>query len=134
MSFRANASNREVTAIASCVIASERAVRLGAKCHLFDAVGAVAERIHLSASEHETHRALQGACRQDREDHVVLRAQAAAEAAADKRRDNPDILGLHLEHAAQIALHVLHALRLVIDRELASSCQIAVEVYVSIGL
>jgi len=48
-----------------------------------------------------------------------LRTQPRAERAADKRRHHAHIVRLYLEHAAQIALHVLHALGLVIDRELA---------------
>ena len=73
----------------------------------------------MRACQHEANRALQGTRCQDREHHVVLRTQAAAEGAADKGRDNPNIIRVHLEHAAQVALYVLHSLRLVMDGELA---------------
>src|SRR5262249_22040021 len=50
-----------------------------------------------------------------------LRAQARAESTAHERRHDAHIVGLHVEHAAKIALHVLHALGLVVDRELAAA-------------
>ena len=56
-----------------------------------------------------------GARRQHRQHHFILRAQARAEGAAGKRRHDADIVGLHVEDAADVALHVLHALRLVVD-------------------
>ena len=65
------------------------------------------------------HRALQRQRAQHRQHHLVLRAQARAEAAAHEGRHDAHIVRLHVEHAAEIALHVLHALRLVVDGELA---------------
>ena len=79
----------------------------------------IAQRIHLLPRQHDTHRALQRARREHRQHHLKLRPQPRAETAAHERRHDAHILRLHAEHAAEIALHVLHALGLVVDRELA---------------
>ena len=97
----------------------ERAAGIGAERKTFDGRRAIAEPIHLRAVQHDADRPLQRARSQHRQHHLVLRAQACAETAAHIGRHDADLVRLHLEHAAKISLHVLHALRLVVDRELA---------------
>ncbi len=74
----------------------------------------VAEPIHLLARQDETHRAFQRQRPQHGQHYLILRAEPCAERTADERRYHAQ--RLLVEHAAQIALHVLHALRFVIDR------------------
>jgi guanylate kinase len=76
----------------------------------------VTQSIHLRPRQHDTHRALQRERGEHRQHHLELRAQTRAEPTAHERRHDTYILGLHAEHAAEIALNVLHALRLVVDR------------------
>ena len=111
----------DVTVIASCAIASERSVGFCAELDALDHGGTVAEPIHLLAGQHDTHRALQRERRKHGEHHLILRAQPGAEGAAHERRHDPHIIRLDAEHVAYIALYVLHALRLVVDRELAAT-------------
>jgi hypothetical protein len=81
----------------------------------------VAECVHLRPCQHHAYRALQRACCQHREHDLELRSQARAECATHERRHDPHVLWLQAEHAAHIALNVLHALRFVVDRELAAA-------------
>ena len=97
----------------------ERSVGLGAERHPLDGRGPVTEAVHLLAGQHHPHRALQLQRALHRQHHLVLWAQAGTERTADERRHDAHIVGAEAEHAAHIALHVLHALRLVEDRELA---------------
>ena len=97
----------------------ESSVGVGAELNPLNHRGSVAQYVHLRPRQHDTHRALQRARCEHRQHHLKLRAQARAESAAHERRHHPHILGLHAEHAAEIALDVLHALCLVVDRELA---------------
>ena len=101
----------------------ERSVGVRAERDALDHRRPVAERIHLLARQHDAHRALQRARRQHRQHHLELRAQARAEAAAHEGRHDAHVLRLHAEHAAEIPLHVLHALGLVVDRELAAALE-----------
>ena len=94
-------------------------VGVGAELNPLNHRGSVAQHVHLRSRQHDSDRAPQRARRQHRQHHLKLRAQARAERAAHERRHDAHILGLHAEHAAQIALDILHALRLVIDRQLA---------------
>ena len=98
----------------------ERSAGVRAERDALDHRRPIAQRVHLLARQHEAHRALQRARRQHRQHHLKLRAQARAEAAAHEGRHDAHILRLHAEHAAEILLHVLHALGLVVDRELAA--------------
>ena len=106
--------------MASCVIASSVPSAFAPSSMRWIIAGPVAERVHLLPRQHEAHRAL------------AARAPPAPPAPPDiadagrsrtRRRHNGDMTrtssGFMLEHAAQIALHVLHALGLVVDRELA---------------
>ncbi len=97
----------------------ERAVGLGSERHALDRRRPIAEPVHLLAGQHEPHRALQLLRREHGQHHLILRTQARAERAADERRHDAHIVRVHAEYAADIALHVLHALRLVVDRQLA---------------
>jgi len=85
---------------------------------LLDHRGPVAEDIHLLSGQYEAHRALQCARRQYCQDHLELRPQSRTEGAADKGRHDPHVVRVHLEHAAYVALHVLHALDFVVDSQL----------------
>jgi len=98
----------------------QRAACIGAKCDPLDGRGPVAQPVHLVAGEHETHRTFEPERTEHGQHHLILRAQSGAERAADERRYHADIVRLEPEHAADIALHVLHALCLVVDRELAA--------------
>ena len=97
----------------------ERAAAVGAEREAFDGRGPVAERIHLRARQHDAYRALERARAQHRQHDLVLRAQAGPKAAAHIGRHDANLVRLHIEHAAEILLDVLHALRLVVHRELA---------------
>ena len=97
----------------------ERAGTRSADLDALDHARPVTDLIHLLPAQHEPHRALERARREHREDHLVLRAQARAEPASHIRPDDANVLRLHLEHACDVALHVLHALRLVVDGEFA---------------
>ena len=97
----------------------ERSVGVCAELDLLDHGGPVAEPIHLLPGQHETHRALQCARRQRGQNHLILRTQPGAESAAHERRHDAHVVRLHAEHAADVALNVLHALGLVVDRQLA---------------
>ena len=108
---------------ASCVIASSVPPAFAPMRNALDHRRPVAQRIHLLARQHDAHRALQRARRQHRQHHLILRAQARAESAAHEGRHDAHILRLHAEHAAEIPLHVLHALGLVVDRELAAALE-----------
>jgi hypothetical protein len=99
----------------------ERPVRLRAERDPLDRARPIAERVHLLARQREAHRAPEHKRTQHRQRHVVLRTQARAECAADKERDDAYVVGPHIEDAAQISLHVLHALGLVVNRELAAA-------------
>ena len=79
----------------------------------------MAESVHLLARQHEAHRTLQRAGGEHRQHGLILRPQSRPERAADERRDHAQIVRLQVEDGAEIALHVLHALGLVVDRELA---------------
>ena len=105
--------------MASCVIASSVPSALGTELDPLDHGRPVAEPIHLLPGQHDTHRALQRERRQRGQHHLVLRAQPRAEATAHEGRHDAHIVRLHLEHAAEVALDVLHPLGLVEDRELA---------------
>ena len=98
----------------------ERAAGVGAERDFLDHRRPVADHVHLRPRQHDPHRALQRARREHRQHHLELRAQAGAEAAAHVGRHDAHVLRLHAEHAAEIFLHVLHALGLVVDRELAA--------------
>ena len=119
VSLRANSSYCEVTAIGLMRHRVERAAVVGAERKALDGCRPVAERIHLRAGQHDAHRALERARPQHRQHDLVLRAQAGPKAAAHIRRHDANLVGLHLEHAAEIFLDVLHALGLVVHRELA---------------
>lgn len=99
----------------------ERSARLGAERQPLDAARPVGEPVHLLAREHETHGTLQRLGAEHSEHDLILRPQAGAEAAAHIGRQHAHIVRLHVEDAAQILLHVLHALGLVVDRELAAA-------------
>ena len=79
----------------------------------------VAEPVHLRPGENHTHRALQRERRQRGQHHLVLRPEPRAEATAHEGRHDADTVRLDVEHAAEVALDVLHPLGLVEDRELA---------------
>jgi hypothetical protein len=87
----------------------------------FDARGPVGEPVHLLAGEHETHGALQRLGAEHRQHDLILRPQAGAEAAAHIGRQHAHVVRLHVEDAAEILLHILHALGLVVDGELAAA-------------
>ena len=87
----------------------------------------VAEPVHLLSSQHDPHRAFQRARRERGQHDLILRAQARAEPTTHVGRQDAHLVRLQLEHAADIALNVLHTLRLVENRELAPSFEIAVE-------
>ena len=105
--------------IASCVIASSVPPVVGAERDALNHRGPITQRVHLRPSQHHPHGALQRPRRQHGQHHLELRTQPRAESAAHERRHDAHILRLHAEHAAEITLHVLHALGLVVDRELA---------------
>src|SRR5258708_523762 len=103
-------------------VVGDRFERAGARGAELDALKhgrPVADPVHLLAAQHAPHRALQRARRQQPETRLVLRPQPRAEAAPHIGRHDAHVLGLHLEHAGDVALHVLHALGLVVDGELA---------------
>ena len=58
-------------------------------------------------------------CRKSRQKHLVLWAQAQPERSADKRREHANVLPVVAEHGTQVSLHVLHALCLIVDGEMA---------------
>ena len=95
----------------------QRAVGLRAHGDALDHRGAVAQRIHLLARQHDAHGSPEGARREHGEHRLERRAQGHAEGAAHEGRHDAQLLGLQGEDAAEIALHVLHALGLVVDRE-----------------
>ena len=119
MSLRENSSNCEVTAIASWVIGVERSVGFGAKRKPLDGGRPVAEPVHLPACQHEPYRSLELKRAETLPARPGIAGAARTECAAHKLRHHAHIVRLLFEHAAEIALDVLHALRLVIDRELA---------------
>ena len=98
----------------------QRSVPLGAERQPLDGRRPVGEPVHLLAGKHETHGALQRLGAEHRENDLILRPQAGAKAAAHIGRQHAHIVRLHVEDAAQISLHVLHALGLVVDGELAA--------------
>ena len=99
----------------------ERSVPLRAQRQSLDARWPVGEPVHLLACEHEAHGALQRLGAEHGEHDLILRPQAGAEAAAHIGRQHAHIVRLHVEDAAEILLHVLDALGLVIDGELAAA-------------
>ena len=99
----------------------ERSVGPGAEREAFDGGRPVAEPVHLLARQHQPYRALQRQRAQRGQHDLILRTEPCAERAADVRRYHAQLVRLLVEHAAQIALHVLHALGLVIDRQLAAA-------------
>ena len=74
---------------------------------------------HLLARQLDAHRTLQRQGRHHREEKLVLGSQSRAEAAANEGRHDPHIVLRQPEDAGDIGLAVLHALRLVVDGELA---------------
>jgi hypothetical protein len=62
---------------------------------------------------------LQHVRRQNGEQHLVLRAQPRPERSPDERRNHANVVPGVTEDVARIILNVLHALRLVVDRESA---------------
>src|SRR5437763_1166232 len=75
-------------------------------------LGAVAETEHLRSGHRYAHRAFQFPRGQRREEHVILRPQPRAECAADKRRQDAQLVFREPEHTTQVTMDVLHALRL----------------------
>ena len=100
----------------------ERSVGLGAEREALDR-GRAGSRARTSAgaSARAAPSARSAQRAQHRQHHLILRPQPGAEPAADERRHHAQIVRLPVEHAAQIALHILHALGLVVDRELAAA-------------
>ena len=92
-------------------------VGLRAQRNALDHRRAVAQHIHLLPGQHDAHGSPQRARRERREHRLELRAQGHAEGAAHEGRHDAQLVRLQAEHAAEIALHVLHALGLVVDRE-----------------
>ena len=119
MSLREKSSYCEVIAIASCVTASSVPPAFAPSANRWIVAGRLPSAVHLLSRQHQPHRALQRPRGEHCQHHLILRPQSRAESAADKRRDHPYVVRFHVEYAAEIALHVLHALRLVVDRELA---------------
>ena len=99
----------------------KRSIRLRTERKALDGGRPIAEPVHLPTGQHQTRRALQRQRTQHRQHHLILRSQPCTEPTANERRDNAHIVRFLGEHAAQIALYVLHALGLVIDRELAAA-------------
>ena len=97
----------------------ERSASVGAEFDLLYHGRPVSEPIHLLPCQHETHRTLQRARRQRGQDHLILRTQPGTECAAHEGRDDAHIVRLHAEYAGDVALNVLHALGLVVNRQLA---------------
>jgi len=85
-----------------------------------DRCGTVAKRVHLRAGQHDAHRTFQRLCAQYGQHDLILRTQARAESAAHIGRYDAHLVRLHVEHAAEIFLHVLHALRFVVHSEFAA--------------
>ena len=100
--------------------AVERPIRLGAERQTLDRRRTIAQAVHLLTREDEANRPLQRYGAEHRQHHLILRSQTGAETAAHERPHDAHVVRLLVEHAAQIALHVLHALRLVVDRQLAA--------------
>ncbi len=74
-------------------------------------------REHLLARHGHAHRTFELLGGEHRQIDLVLRPQAGAEGAADKRIEHAHVLGAEAEHAREIALDVLRALILVVDRD-----------------
>ena len=80
--------------------------------------------------QYEPHRTLECARGQHDEHDFILRTESKAERAADEWRKDAYFPRLHAEDTTEIALDILHALRLVVD----PSSQTTVAAYGSIGL
>ena len=94
----------------------ERAVRRGAERDALPGRGAVPQAEHLLARQHHPDGALEFPRRQHGQERLTLRPQPQPERTAHERRDDAQLALREAEHAAQVALNVLHALRLVVDR------------------
>ena len=110
----------DVTVTASWRDRVERSVAICAERDALNHRRPIAQHVHLRPRQHHAHRALQRARRQHCQHHLELRAQAGTETHRPCRAFiTRTSSGFSAEHAAQIMLDVLHALRLVVDRELA---------------
>ena len=98
----------------------ERSAGIGAEGDVLDHRRPVAERIHLRPGQHDAHRSLAARSAANAASTAsILRPQAGTESAAHEGRHHAHVLRLQPQRAAQISLDVLHALGLVVDRELA---------------
>ena len=97
----------------------QRPAGRGAESDALNHRRSITQCVHLRPGQHDADGALQRPRRQHGQHHLELRTQPGAEPPAHERGHYPHVLRLHAEHAAHIFVHVLHALGLVVYRELA---------------
>ena len=97
----------------------QRSASVCPKLDRLDHRGPVAQPVHVLSCQNQADRALQRTRRQGGQQDLVLWTKTGTERTAHIRRENPHIVRFQVERAADIALNVLHALGLVVNRQLA---------------